>query len=206
MKTTQLTLCAAALAAGLGTIPSARAGEDFHFPVGIAYSSGIADATDKLADLYRQDGYSVSKIDVPLGLVLNPYYEWHTSIGGIGAGVTVGPTAFVVVDHNGGDNFSGNTQLSYAVPVGPFIRYTPWPKATISPYVRAGVTYTIAGGNFDSSGAGGFGAVGVELWRTKRVGVSLEAGYDSSRIKVTQGPYSGNVSFPGFTVSLQALF
>jgi hypothetical protein len=136
------------------------------------------------------------------GLILSPYYEWQTSIGGIGAGATVGPTTIVTVDNVP----AGSVSASYAVPVGPFLRYTPWPKAAFSPYVRAGVKYVVAGGNYESSDVGFSGAVGVEVWRTKKVGVSLEAGYDTSKIKVTEGIHSSSVNFPGFTVSLSAVF
>jgi len=101
------------------------------------------------------------------------------------------------------------------VPVGAFVRYTPWPKATVAPYVRGGFKYPFAGGdNLESSQVGGFGAVGLEFWRTKRIGVSLEVGYDSSEIKVKYTdqftyPYATHtdkVTFPGFTVSLSIVF
>ena len=202
--------------AGMGLSPSARAEGRFYFPVGIAYSSGIHTATDKLFDLYKQDGFDVTRVDIPVGLILNPYYEWQTSIGGIGAGVTVGPTMFIVVDEKTdyGYRSSDNVKFSYMVPVGAFVRYTPWPKATFAPYVRAGVKYPFAGGdNLESSSVGGFGAVGVELWRTKKVGMSLEVGYDSSQIKVKytgqnalSGNYSEKVTCPGFTVGLSVVF
>ena len=197
-----------------GLLP--RAQGQFYFPVGIAYCSGVQNASDKLLDYYQQDGYTTeSRIIIPVGLVLNPYYDWQTPIGAIGAGVSVGPTAFNIVD-----NVSmGHTSFSYAVPVGGFMRYTPWPKATFSPYVRVGVEYPFAGGdNFESSSVGVVGAVGIELWRTKMVGVSLEAGYDTSQIKVkytsTLGggglnigqTYSSKVDFPAFTASLSVVF
>ncbi len=191
------------LATSLCLSMAANAAGNFHFPVGIAYASGISDATDKLANEYSQEGYNVSKVNVPLGLVFDPYYEWQTSFGAIGGGLSLGPTALVAVDNSGYGTIS---DLSYAIPVGPFVRYTPWPDATVSPYVRGGFRYTFAGGSFESSDIGIFGAVGVDLWRNKGFGVSVEAGYDSSTLKVSEGSYSSNVSFPGFTVSLSVLF
>ena len=220
MKTIRLASCAIAVIAGIGLSSSARAQGKFYFPVGIAYSYGIHTATDKLFDFYTQDGFDVDKIDIPVGLTLNPYYEWQTSIGGIGAGVSVGPTMFVVVDEKTDYGFgesSDNVKFSYVVPVGAFVRYTPWPKATFAPYVRGGVKYPFAGGdNLESSSVGGFGAVGIEFWRTKAVGMSLEVGYDTSKIKVKYtatgdlnlppGTYSEKVTCPGFTVSLSVVF
>jgi len=194
MKTIRLASCAIAVIAGMGLSSSARA-EDvtiaantntvagmgpsssahvegrFYFPVGIAYSSGIHTATDKLFDLYKQDGFDVTRVDIPVGLILNPYYEWQTSIGGIGAGVTVGPTMFIVVDEKTdyGYGSSDNVKFSYVVPVGAFVRYTPWPKATFAPYVRGGVKYPFAGGdNLESSSVGGFGAVGLNSGAPRR--------------------------------------
>ena len=100
------------------------------------------------------------------------------------------------------------------MPVGGFVRYTPWPESKVSPYVRVGVKYPFAGGdNFESSQAGAFGAVGLEFWRTKKVGVSLEAGYDTSEINVKYtgqnklaGNFSEKVTLPGFTVALSVVF
>jgi hypothetical protein len=219
MKTIHLASCAIAVIAGIGLSSSARAEGKFYFPVGISYASGIHDATDKLYDYYKRDypDADVSKIEIPVGLVLNPYYEWETSIGGIGAGVTVGPTMFMIVDETtyyGYGESSEDVKFSYVVPVGGFVRYTPWPKATFAPYVRAGVKYPFAGGdNLESSSVGGFGAIGVELWRTKKVGMSLEVGYDTSKIKVKytgqnalSGNFSEKVTCPGFTVGLSVVF
>lgn len=220
MKTIRLASCAIAVITGIGLSSSARAEGKFYFPVGISYASGIHNATDKLYDFYKQDGYTdVDKVEIPVGLILNPYYEWETSIGGIGAGVTVGPTMFLVVDEKtySYEGNSDNVKFSYVVPVGAFVRYTPWPKATFAPYVRAGVKYPFAGGdNLESSSVGGFGAIGVELWRTKKVGMSLEVGYDTSEVKVKYtasgdhnlpaGNYSDKVTCPGFTVGLSVVF
>jgi hypothetical protein len=190
----------------------------FHFPVGFAYGSGLYKAYDRVFDYYEADPYfsDVSRINIPVGLVLNPYYEWGN---GIGVGVTVGPTAFLAVyektdtwSYYGRDR-SDEIKFSYAVPVGGFVRYTFWPKAKVAPYIKAGVKYPIAGGdNFGSSQVGGFGAVGVEFWRTKALGMSLEAGYDSSEIKVKYTRHDGSrsfsdkVTFPGFTVALSVTF
>lgn len=195
-----------AILIGLGLQQSTRAGS-FHFPVGISYASGIQDATDKLVDFYRQDGFNVDRIDIPIGLTLNPYYEWDS---GLGVGVSVGPTAFILVDeknYNGYGYSSDTTKFSYAVPVGGFVRYTLWRDRTVAPYIRAGVRYPLAGGdNLESSRVGPFGAVGVEFWRTKKVGMSIEVGYDASEIKVKYANWSKNVTFGGFMAGLSVVF
>jgi hypothetical protein len=215
MRTSLAASLAVASFVGLNLPSPAHAEGQFHFPVGISYASGIQKVTDKLYDFYTADGYEVDKIVIPVGLVLNPYYEWETSFGGVGAGVSVGPTSFVLVDEVtfGGGTSTDNVHFSYAVPVGAFVRYTPWPKATASPYVKVGFKYPFAGGdNLEASQTGVAAAVGVEFWRTKAVGMSFEVGYDSSQLKVKYtGPisgisYSDKVTSPGFTAALSVVF
>jgi hypothetical protein len=200
-----------ALLIGLGWQSSAQT-NSFHFPVGVSYASGIEDATDKLANFYRQDGYQVNQTDVPFGLTLNPYYEWNN---GLGVGVSVGPTAFIYVDeklYTQTGLYRDNTKFSYAVPVGGFVRYTLFRDRTVSPYIRVGVKYPLAGGdNLESSQVGPFGAVGVELWRTKTVGLSFEVGYDDSEVRVKYTTLAGanqsrNVTFGGFMAGFSVLF
>jgi hypothetical protein len=53
--------------------------------------------------------------------------------------------------------------------------------------------------------------VGVEFWRTKRVGMSFEVGYDASEIKVKYTTLEGanlskNVTFGGFMAGLSVVF
>jgi hypothetical protein len=183
----------------------------FHFPVGLTYASGIQDASDKLFDFYENDGYNVDRITIPVGLTFNPYFEWDN---GIGAGLSVGPTTFVIVEENTYSYYSSSsdTKFSYAVPVGPFVRYTFLKDKNVSPYIKAGVKYPFAGGdNFGSSTIGPFGAIGVDFWRTKSVGMSVEFGYDGSRLKVKYQDRFGDelskkVNFPGFTASVSVLF
>jgi hypothetical protein len=199
-----------AILIGLGLQASTRAGS-FHFPVGLSYASGIQDAADKLFDYYKLDYSDVDRFDIPIGLTLNPYYEWDN---GLGVGVSVGPTAFIFVDeqyYNGNSTWD-NTKFSYAVPIGGFVRYTLFRDRTIAPYVRVGVRYPLAGGdNLESSQVGQFGAVGVEFWRTKKVGMSIEVGYDASEIKVKYKTLGGanlsqNVTFGGFMAGLSIVF
>lgn len=189
---------------------SARAGE-FFFPVGLSYSYGSQQLNNKLADSYESDGYDVDKVTVPLGLSFNPFYEWDN---GIGAGLTLGPTAFLWVNE---DTYSGSSheegsKFSYAVPVGGFVRYTLFRDKKVSPYVRVGVKYPIAGGdNLGSATVGPFGAVGIDVWRNEKVGMSVEVGYDASTVKVKYTATDGSsasdkVTFSGFTATVSVVF
>ena len=194
------------LLAGLSLPWTAQAGK-FHFPVGISYANGFQKALDKLTDFYRQDGFDVDQVNIPVGLTLDPYYEWDN---GIGVGISVGPTAFMVVQEKYfGYYYSENTEFSYAVPVGGYLRYTLFRDKNFSPYIRAGVRYPIAGGdNLGSPQVGPFGAVGVEFLRTKKVGVSVEVGYDASKVtvKYPSRGWSDKVVFPGLTAGVSVVF
>jgi hypothetical protein len=179
----------------------------FRIPVGLSYGQGIYDAADTVFDLYEDDGYVLDdEIIVPLGLTVSPYYEWES---GIGVGLTLGPTAFIVVEEEYfGDYYYDDVNLSYIIPIGADVRYTFLRDQNISPYVKVGFRYPIAGGdNVDSSKIGAYGAVGVEFFRDKPIGVGFEIGYDSSEVTL-EGP-SGvqeEVTFTGLTVSISAIF
>jgi len=209
MKTRQI-MCVVAVLSGLCLPGSARAGQ-FFFPVGLSYSYGNQQVTDKVADFYSNDGFSVDKTSIPIGLSFSPFYEWDN---GLGVGLSLGPTAFLVVDENVnfGSTHTDTTRFSYAVPLGGFVRYTLFRNKTVSPYVRVGVKYPFAGGdNLEAANAGPFGVVGVDLWRNKKVGMSVEVGYDASQVRVKYTTIDGNalsdkVTFAGFTATLSVLF
>jgi hypothetical protein len=209
MKTRYLVFVMAVLS-GFCLRQSVQAGQ-FFFPVGLSYSYGSQQATDKLADYYRNDGFNVDQTTVPIGLSFNPFYEWDC---GLGVGLSLGPTAFLVVDENVnyGSSHTDTTRFSYAVPVGGFVRYTLFRHKSVSPYVRVGVKYPFAGGdNLEAANVGPFGVVGVDLWRNKMVGMSVEVGYDASQIRVKYPTSGGNtlsdkVTFAGFTATLSVLF
>ncbi len=180
----------------------------FRFPVGISYGQGIYDASDKVFDLYEKDGYYLDdKYIIPVGLTLSPYYEWDT---GIGAGVTLGPTAFIAVQEEYfGDYYYDETRFSYIIPIGADLRYTFLRDRTVSPYVKVGFRYPIAGGdNVDSSEIGAYGAVGVEFFRDKAIGMAFEIGYDSSKVTLESpsGTFRDEVTFTGLTITLSAVF
>jgi len=123
----------------------------------------------------------------------------------------VGPTAFFVVDEKFyGDYYTDDTKFSYIIPVGADLRYTLFNDRNVSPYVKVGFRYPIAGGdNLSSSSSeiGVYGAVGVELWRTKTVGMGLEVGYDTSKVTL-KGPtgVEKEETFGDLMVTLSVVF
>jgi hypothetical protein len=200
---------------------SAHAAGRFQFPIGLTYSKGAQDAMDKILDLYEWeweykygvDDIDTTRIQIPIGLSLCPYYEWDLgSQIGLGLGGNVGPTTFVfgILDYE--DSYGGSdldTRFSCIIPVGMDVRCTFFNRKNASPYVRVGFRYPIAfGDNIESSRPGVFGAVGVEFWRTKAVGMGLEVGYDNSVVKLDfldQYHYK-DVTVAGLTASLFVVF
>lgn len=84
----------------------------------------------------------------------------------------------------------------FNLPVNMNVRFTPIPKADVSPYIRGGVSYNLASGDFvEKSKAGLFGAFGIEFLRTKHVGFGLEASYDTSEIELRKYKTSTNYSY-----------
>lgn len=180
----------------------------FRFPIGLTYAQGAYDVMDQVEESLVNEGFIVDDTFVfPVGLTLNPYYEWDS---GIGVGLSVGPTIFMASERRtwGGGWNNSDVDLSYIIPVGGFVRYTFLRDGNISPYVRAGVKYPIAGGDYMENGQAGFsGGVGVDFFRTKKVQMVLEVGYDMSKVDV--GSVAGgrdDVTFSGLTVTLGVQF
>jgi hypothetical protein len=209
MKTRLMTSVLATVV-GMGIIASAQAQSGFHFPVGFAYTQGGHDVNSKLADAYQADWQAKygpvteDRINIPLGLTFSPYYSWYN---GFGAGLDLGPTLFMVGTLKNGFGSVDDTKFSYIIPIGADIRYNFFASHKVSPYVRVGVKYPIAGGDdIGSSQPGPFAAVGVEFWRTRRIGMAAEVGYDASKVKIESVQGSEHVTFAGFTAGLSVLF
>jgi len=103
----------------------------------------------------------------------------------------------------------GEELLDLGLPLGLDLRYTFLRRGNISPYVRAGFKYIVAGGDWlDAGDPGLFGAAGVEFLRKKRVNFGVEVGYCSAEVEVAGGPSGGprDVKPCEFLVSIFAIF
>ncbi len=190
-----LALMTACLAASLAAA-EARAGE-FHVPFGITFVQGSYNVMDKLKQNFRVTDSFVW----PVGLSLSPYYEFSS---GLGIGVEAGPATFLQVQRS-----FGSTSYNYIVPVGGYVRYSFLRDHDISPYVRAGMHYNFAGGDFLKAGdAGVFGMAGVEFLHRQRPRIAIEMGYDDSSVKVASGPLGleKKATYGGFMASVLVSF
>ncbi|MDN5871670.1 MAG: hypothetical protein L0H73_13235 [Nitrococcus sp.] len=173
-------------------IPGAllAANVDWRFPVGVSYTNGIYDVKDAIEKNTSVSVYPV----IPVGLSFHPYVEL-TDIG-LGVGASFGPAKLLVGD-----------LTSYILPVGADLRYTLFRKSDVSPYVRGGFRYSLAGGDFLSNADPGFFvAGGIELFRAEGgVCLGIEIGYDASEIEVDIGSRSRAVKPGALTISLFAV-
>jgi hypothetical protein len=147
----------------------------FHFLAAVNYFN-VSDLTDLIED--HNPSYDVDTV-WPIGVTVNPYYEFGN---GFAAGMEIGP----------GIIGSGDADF-YVLPVGIEGRYTFMRESTVSPYVRAGVQYAFAGGDFiDTAGAGVYVKAGLEYGHSSRFGWGLEAGYSSTPVEVEPGGGEGS--------------
>ncbi len=180
---------------GMAGEDSARAGQ-FHFQAGLSYVQGAYEVRDRLDDNFNLSDQFVW----PVGLTLSPFYELDC---GFAIGLSIGPASVIAIEE------SDENDYSFILPVGADVRYTFFRHHQIAPYLRAGVRYPIVGGDYlDSGEVGAFGAVGVEFWRQKKVQMVLEAGYDSSSVKVERGPLGGDrrATYAGFMAGVGVKF
>lgn len=172
----------------------------FKFPVGLTYTSGAQEVMDGL----RINQPITDDAVIPVGISFMPYYELDM---GLSFGASLGPSSLILIQES--SSFGTSDELNFIIPVGGFVRYTLLRDKNVSPYVRAGVTYNIVGGDYIESGdIGVLGAVGVEFWRNKAVGMGLEVGYSTSDVTIKAGPRGGERSadYGQLTVSIMAVF
>lgn len=75
--------------------------------------------------------------------------------------------------------------LVFDLPFNLNLRYTFMQGAKVTPYVWAGVSTHLAGGDYVESVEPGFvGALGIEFFRTSPVGMGIEAGFDTATLEI----------------------
>ena len=163
-------------------------GLDWHFPVGVSYLTQFRGEVGNLHESNQlAEGLERDPNFWPFGLSFQPYVEFDH---GIGVGGCLGPPAFINVFDHDERSFSD-------IPIGLDLRYTPFYEGDFSPYVRAGMRYHLASGDYvDRSTPGAFTAVGLEIGRKGKVGLGLEASYDCSEIDIEEHKMPG----PGGTL------
>jgi hypothetical protein len=176
---------------------------EFHSEIGLTYASGVT----KVADQMESNFGLVRDSLIPVGLRVSAYAKQSN---GFGFGGGVGPCAFVTVeDRNHYYSHNSDKSTSYIIPLFVDVRYYFPRNGDIEPYVRAGVSGSIAGGDYLGNGSiGPVVAVGTQVWARHIVSIGVEAGYDGSKVKVKDGYYhpAADVRPVEFTFSVFARF
>jgi hypothetical protein len=164
----------------------ARGLDEWHFGGQLSYVSGISDVTDLYEKNYNATNtYTYVKIHllIPVGIQFAANYQWKT---GLRADFGVGPAFYMSSSDssNNSNNYAHVDLHHYEVPVSATIGYSFAPHADVSPYLRAGFAYHIAGGTYyEGSTPGLFAAAGIEFSRTHAVRYVLEAALDKSKVE-----------------------
>jgi hypothetical protein len=204
----------------LSSASLAQAEVDWRFPVGLTYITGLNDIKDQYKDNIRAEGYEVDELfNWPVGITFNPYVEFDYGLC-IGGGI--GPFSVIMINkmYSGTRDIDSSYKTSdssrrdyFCIPVNLNVGYSFLPKASISPYIKAGIAYPVAWGDYIQGRSVGFlGAVGVEFMRKRMVGIGIEIAVDTSTVSVDDIPTpiyqaypvvppTGAIVDPGDTVS-----
>lgn len=196
MKTVYMKIIFVFFIANLVVITPATAGE-WNFPLGFTFISGFNDITDLHEDNLNSSGYTTDSVDgLPIGLAFRPYYLTDF---GLGFGVDIGPAMMIFGDVD-----------FFNLPVNVNMRYAFASTTAFSPYIRAGLSYNLASGDYvEDKSAGLIGAVGIEFLRNKRVHFGFEFAYDTSEIEfedLSSADGTDELRPCGFTASIFAVF
>jgi len=145
---------------------------DWRFPVGLSYVHGFNDVVD-----FYESSADADIFAIPVGVTFHPYYNFDF---GLRLGMGVGPLSAIYIQYigYGEDKFFLNLPLNFN------IGYTILPRLNVSPYIRPGLVYHAATGDYlESSKPGFFGAFGLEFLRKKRVGFGFEIAIDKAEME-----------------------
>lgn len=172
-------------------IPSPAASTtEYHVEGGLTFASGLANVVDQLETNFRIEDDS----SWPIGIKLSAYAR-HAN--GFGYGVSIGPGEFIVIDENNDNDDDDyydrdDDEWNYILPLSVDVRYYFNNAGDIAPYVRAGISYPITGGDYIGSGSPGpIAAIGAHFWHNDLLSIGAELGYDGSEIEVEAGPFHG---------------
>lgn len=155
---------------------STQAKAEWRFPVGLTGVTGYGDVVDLYEDNLEAQGYITEESwNVPVGISFQPYYEFNS---GFRIGTGFGPMSYLVTSGTDDDVYFFNA------PINANIGFTLFPKGSVAPYVRAGVIYHLAAGDYvEDVSPGFFAGIGVEFMRNRKVSLGLEVAIDTSEIE-----------------------
>jgi hypothetical protein len=154
---------------------------DVRFGVGATYIGGFQD----VADFYL-NAYGVDAPVIPIGASFNTTVQIsHGNVIASMPAVGVGPVGFIwATETYYGSGYSSSSSTWFIdIPITATYGIKFLPHGSVGPYVRGGVAYHVARGDFvDSSSPGYFVAAGVEFLQKRRVSLGVEGAYDNSTV------------------------
>jgi hypothetical protein len=154
-------------------MPAAASAEAnaWRFALGYSYLSNVKELKDSYKHLAKDAGDDNSIYNTSMSICFQPYYQFQN---GFRAGAGVGPLILLL-----GGAYHVQMPLNMTVGYSFFMDYK------ISPYVRTGISYHIASGDYYSSSKPGFfGGMGIEILNTDPIHMGFEMAYDASEIKL----------------------
>jgi len=146
-------------------------GSAWRFALGYSYLSNVKELKDSYKHLAKDAGENNSIYNTSMSICFQPYYQFQS---GLRAGAGVGPLILLI-----GDAY--HVQMPLNMTVG----YSFFMDSNISLYLRTGISYHIASGDYyASSKPGFFSGIGIEILNTEPLHIGLEIAYDASEIKL----------------------
>jgi hypothetical protein len=153
------------------SIPAAGSADpgSWRFALGYSFLSNVNELKDSYKHLSKDAGDDNSIYNTSFSICFQPYYQFQN---GFRAGAGIGPLILLTGD-----------ATHVQVPVNMTLGYSFFMDSKISPYVRSGISYPIASGDYYADSLPGFfGGVGFEILNTKPLHIGFEAAYDASEI------------------------
>jgi hypothetical protein len=169
--------------------PAAAARAEWHAGPGVAIVRNINDVLDVYEESLRaqQDTVDVTK-RIPIGIAFDVHNQYDT---GLRVGFGLGPYFRLTGDAS-----------HFELPLNGTVGYTFAPENNTSPYVKGGLVYHFASGDFHSkSELGPLAGVGLELGRSSDLNFTIELSIDRSKVELNTvcGPLSSAGCTPGTT-------
>ena len=142
----------------------------WNFAIGYSFLTNVDELKDTYKDLSGTHGDGRDVYGLTVGVIFYPYRQYTN---GIRIGPSVGPLILLL----------GDAQ-HVEVPVNMTIGYSFFSDTNYSPYLKTGISYHIASGDYLADSIPGFyGGLGLEILNKKRLHLGIEAAYDAAVIK-----------------------
>lgn len=141
----------------------------------IAVGYSFLSQVGELKDTYRHvadshgDGNNIHNLNI--GMICHPYKEFTN---GIRIGPGIGPLILLFGDAH-----------HIEVPINMTIGRSFFPNSNYSPYLKAGISYHIAFGDYlAASKPGLYGGIGIEILNKKQLHLGFETAYDGAVVEI----------------------